>query len=282
MRAFRNDILSMKKKHGPPSYFLTLYFADSMWPQGFIEISNGKLSIEQAKQLSVKERAELMANNPVRVTLAWKRRVKAFLDFEINGESKPLGDITHYAQKAEWQGRLSEHVHFLFWTKDPVLPVHLKGNGELDGDQSHITFKAEALGSAILPISSAQYSRNEVNSQTQSIQNHVHSHPFPERIATSAASTASPSRTEIFNSVTDKPCSFGQYFSSQLAQASIRDLVRSVNLHFCSAYCTKNGTQTCKSRFPFQTSSTTKVKKIIDKNLNKNFQDTLAPKSPKE
>lgn len=60
-----------------------------MWPEGFAKVSNGKLTIEQAKKLSVAERAEMMAQNPVKMARAWKRRIEAFLDFVINGKSKP-------------------------------------------------------------------------------------------------------------------------------------------------------------------------------------------------
>lgn len=239
----------MKKKHGP-LLFLTLSSADSMWPEGFVEVSNGTLTIEQARKLSVKDRAELMAQNPVRMTLAWKKRIRAFLDFVIRGESKPLGDITHSVHKVEWQGRLSEHAHFIFWTKEHIPPLHLKCDGDLDGDQTHITFKAEALASAMIHVYDHSNTATDLGGSVGTNAEDV-SHLI---------SSTTP-RDEVFVSVTKQPCSFRTYFSSTEARKSINDLIRAVNLHFCSAYCTKNGTQTCKSNFPFQPSPVTKVKK---------------------
>lgn len=126
MQKFRKDILSMMQKHGPPSFFLTLSSADSLWPEGFVEALNASITLSEARTLSSKQRAYILAQNPVRKTMAWKRRVQAFLDFILEGESKPLGTISHYVQKAKWQGRLSEHVHFLFWAKRSVPELKIK------------------------------------------------------------------------------------------------------------------------------------------------------------
>lgn len=135
MKIFRSDILSMLKKHGSPSFFSTLSSAESMWPETFVEISKGEISLSQAKCPSAKERAQLIAENPVRTTIAWKRRLKEFLDFVLHGQSKPLGEIAYYVQKSEWQGKLSEHVHFLFWKKNPIPKLVTTTTGYLNGPQ---------------------------------------------------------------------------------------------------------------------------------------------------
>lgn len=101
MMKFRGDLLSMMKKHGPPSLFLTLSSADTIWAKGFVEMILGKLSIEEARKLTAKERADLMAENPVLATMAWKRRLQTIIDLILNGMSKPVGDIRHYALTSE-------------------------------------------------------------------------------------------------------------------------------------------------------------------------------------
>lgn len=77
MKRFRNDILSMMKKHGSPSFFLTLSSAECMWPETFVEISNGAISVEKVRFMFSSERAELVGDNPVRTAIPWKKRVIA-------------------------------------------------------------------------------------------------------------------------------------------------------------------------------------------------------------
>lgn len=115
MAAFRADIYSMYSEHGAPGFFVTLSAADSFWPETFVWVSDGTLSVEDAKKLSVQERAKLLARHPVRAAQAWKQRVDSILNFFTKCKSKPLGNIKHYVTKAEWQTRCSEHVHNLFW-----------------------------------------------------------------------------------------------------------------------------------------------------------------------
>lgn len=61
MKQFRYHILSMMKKFCSPSLFLALSSTESMWLETFVEISNGRISVEQAKYLSGSERAALVA-----------------------------------------------------------------------------------------------------------------------------------------------------------------------------------------------------------------------------
>ena len=73
MKKFRNDILSMMKKHSGPTYFLAVSFADSLWPEGFIAAANGNISIEKPQNLSRSERADSIARNTVVLTKIWKQ-----------------------------------------------------------------------------------------------------------------------------------------------------------------------------------------------------------------
>lgn len=115
-------------EHGPLTFFVTVSSADSFWPETFVEISGYKISLQEARELSTTERAELLADNPVRATVVWKNRLNALLDFLLHGKCKPIGNVRHYAIKSEWQNRCSEHAHILFWCDAAILGICTKIN----------------------------------------------------------------------------------------------------------------------------------------------------------
>lgn len=151
MSSFRNDILAMISKQGPPSFFVTVSSADSMWPEVYVELSSGNLSLENAKKASASERVDMASANPVRMTIAWKKRVEAFLKLIVSGKSKPLQEITHFAHKSQCQGRLSEHSHFLFWSKRRIPNLQFTDEGDLRTENQELLQRAEASCTAMLP-----------------------------------------------------------------------------------------------------------------------------------
>ena len=54
------------------------------------------------------------------------------------------------------------------------------------------------------------------------------------------------STEDAIRSVTQEPTAFKESFINYITPKSMNNLVRSVNIHTCSAYCTKKGTKTCK------------------------------------
>lgn len=208
MRDFRGDIISMMKKHGPPSIFLTLSSAESFSFETFIEIFSGKITRDEFNMLTSKQKADIIADNPVKVTVAWKRRMKMFLRFVLDGKSKPLGNIKHYVQKTEWQGRLSEHAHFLFWVEPKPPSINLDENGIPSGNQCGIIEKAESLGTCIIP--------NEGDDKT------------------------SDNQDNIKLQLSKPPLLLHDYLSSNEKKNEISDLMRICNIHKCGAYCTSN------------------------------------------
>ena len=51
MRDFRRSLFAMIRKHGPPTYFVTLSAAESMWPETFYEIDPESFSYESFTKL---------------------------------------------------------------------------------------------------------------------------------------------------------------------------------------------------------------------------------------
>lgn len=112
------------------------------------------MSRTEARNLSSKQRGELLANNPVKATIAWKRRLDAILDFIYNSKCRRLGKIPHYVVNAEWQIRCSEHAHLLNSSEDAIpdlaTGVDVIGGIQL-GDNFQLMSKAESFVTAWLP-----------------------------------------------------------------------------------------------------------------------------------
>ena len=97
-----------------PAIFFTLSAADTVWPD-FMRACRPELSEEKAKRLPARARQRLLNENPGIATRHFQRRFKAFFDEVLNGEAKPLGEITDYFCRIEFQKRGSPHVHGLLW-----------------------------------------------------------------------------------------------------------------------------------------------------------------------
>lgn len=76
----------------------------------------------------------------------WQKRLDAFKDLVIHGKSKPLGEISHYVQNSECQGRLSERVHFIFWRKKPLPKLLRWIAGNVLPIQSSLLIESDSLG----------------------------------------------------------------------------------------------------------------------------------------
>ena len=50
------------------------------------------------------------------------------------------------------------------------------------------------------------------------------------------------------------------------------DLISTCQFHICSAYCTKDGTKSCKSSFPFQANEESTLKSFLDANGDEHFR----------
>jgi len=77
----------MMSEYGAPRYFETLSAADSVWPETLVQVSGGRLTTEEAKNLSSSERAELLSANPCAATIAWKNTLNTFLEFVCYGKA---------------------------------------------------------------------------------------------------------------------------------------------------------------------------------------------------
>ena len=109
---FMYEVIANVKQLGIPTWFMTLSCADLRWPELFqiVARTQGKnITEEQVKALSYAERCSIFN---------FQYRVDTFFTEVLLSQSNPIGKITYYALRIEFQMRGSPHLHALIWTSD--------------------------------------------------------------------------------------------------------------------------------------------------------------------
>ena len=134
------DTLAMMQKFSTPTWFLTLSPAEFLWVE-FIQAIGKRYGLsfteEDVANMEWETKARYLQTNPITTNLMFQHRVECFFnDFLMNTEA-PLGNISEYCIKIEFQARGSPHAHCLLWVKDaPVI-----GDGQDDEKVCHFIEK---------------------------------------------------------------------------------------------------------------------------------------------
>ncbi|XP_060596137.1 uncharacterized protein LOC132750210 [Ruditapes philippinarum] len=120
------DLLGMIRQLGPCTLFLTLSAADLKWIDTISVIAKrqGKqLRNEDIQNLSWEEKCQYLRSDPVTAARHFNNRVSMFFKhILLNKRINPLGEVTDYKYRIEFQQRGSPHLHMLVWIKDaPVI-----------------------------------------------------------------------------------------------------------------------------------------------------------------
>ena len=114
----QKELMAMIRQLGCPTFFLTLSAAETKWIE-LLRIlkeilDNVKLSTEQVLEFQWSERAELIRRDPVTCARYFDHRSKELFKV-LRSEVSPLGKLTDYYLRIEFQQRGSPHVHSLLW-----------------------------------------------------------------------------------------------------------------------------------------------------------------------
>ena len=116
---FMYEVVAMVKQLGIPTWFMTLSCADLRWPELFkiVARTQGRdITEDQIEALSYVERCQNA--NPVVTAKHFQHRVETFFSEVLLSQSNPIGKITYYTLRIEFQMRGSPHLHALIWTSD--------------------------------------------------------------------------------------------------------------------------------------------------------------------
>ena len=117
----QRELMSMIRQLGCPTFFLTLSAAETKWTE-LLRIlkqilDDVKLSVEEVLEFQWSERADLIRRDPVTCARYFDHRSKELFKV-LRSEVSPLGKLTDYYLRIEFQHRGSPHVHSLLWVQD--------------------------------------------------------------------------------------------------------------------------------------------------------------------
>jgi len=101
--------------YGPDTWFLTP--SSSKWAWNDLGDYLWKINSE-LKDLST---SALIADDPISVSRFMENKHRGFIDF-IMSDDNPIGKVTHYFCRREYQGWGLQHFHFAIWIEGaPVI-----------------------------------------------------------------------------------------------------------------------------------------------------------------
>ena len=162
------DVLAMLYSLGILTWFLTLSAADLHWPEMIQAVAlqlGRRLSRDDVMKMSIAQRSTYLQQNPITGVHMFQHRLESFFSQYLLNNAHPLGHITDYVIKIEFQMRGSPHAHCLLWVKDAP-----KINQHSDDDVCRFIDK---YITAIIPKGICER-ENDVNIM-KSLQTHTHS-----------------------------------------------------------------------------------------------------------
>ena len=159
------DLNAMVRQLGIPTWFLTLTAADLRWPETIQVIARQygqELSEEHINKMSWQDRCTWIRSNPVTCARHFEFKYQKFLKNVIMSKSHPIGPVSDFFYRVEFQQRGSPHIHALFW---------------VDGAPKIGSFKEEHVCAFIDKFISAQLPSQdeELKELVLSVQTHSHS-----------------------------------------------------------------------------------------------------------
>ena len=111
------------------------------------------------------ERSKYLHQNPATGVRMFQHRIQSLFTQYLLSDAHPLGEITDYVIKIEFQMRGSPHAHCLLWVKDAPKIDH-------DPDEVVIDF-IDKYTTATLPSHDHAYEKDR--KMMENLQNHTHS-----------------------------------------------------------------------------------------------------------
>ena len=117
----QKELMSMIRQLGCPTFFLTFSAAETKWPELLLILKeildNEELTTDAELELQWNERAELIRRDPVTCARYFDHRSKELFKV-LRSEVSPLGKLTDFYMRIEFEQRGSPHVHSLLWIEN--------------------------------------------------------------------------------------------------------------------------------------------------------------------
>ena len=118
----KKDVFAMIRQLGLPTWFMSLSSADTRWTdllRMLVQLNFKKeYTEEQIQSLTWEEKTKLIQKDPVTCSRYFDHRVQEFINTILKSDHKPLGIITDYFYRVEFQQRGSPHIHMIVWVEN--------------------------------------------------------------------------------------------------------------------------------------------------------------------
>ena len=124
----KKDLFAMIRQLGPASLFCSFSSAETQWIH-FLRIlgqlvDQKEYTNTELENMNWDDKCRLIQSDPVTCARHFDYQISQFLTNFLLNKAKPLGNISDWFYRVEYQQRGSPHIHMLIWLKDaPVFGV---------------------------------------------------------------------------------------------------------------------------------------------------------------
>lgn len=128
----KKDIYAMIRQLGIPTWFCSFSSAETKWLPllrclGLL-IDKKDYSDTDLLNMPWLEKCRLIKSDPITCSRYFDHKVQMFINNVLRSQSSPIGKISDFFYRVEFQQRGSPHIHMLVWVQDALILS--KGNDE--------------------------------------------------------------------------------------------------------------------------------------------------------
>ena len=130
----KKDLFAMIRQLGPATLFCSFSSAETQWLHllrilGQL-VDNKQYTKEQLESLNWQDRCRLIQSDPVTCARHFDYQVNQFLTNFLLSSAQPLGKISDWFYRVEYQQRGSPHIHMLIWLEN-APKFHIDSDKEI-------------------------------------------------------------------------------------------------------------------------------------------------------
>nr|XP_022307628.1 uncharacterized protein LOC111113627 [Crassostrea virginica] len=114
----QKDLFAMLRQLGIPTWFCSFSAAEHRWNDAVSSILKHQNDNRDPTSLDWSDKNEILRTNPVTVARMFEHRFHVFQTEVIFSKAEPIGKVTDYFQRVEFQQRGSPHMHCLYWIEN--------------------------------------------------------------------------------------------------------------------------------------------------------------------
>ncbi|VDI66528.1 Hypothetical predicted protein [Mytilus galloprovincialis] len=143
----KKDLFAMIRQLGLPTWFGSLSSADTNWKDLLRilgKLNDGKeYTDNELEEMDWNQKSKLVQKDPVTCSRYFDYRVQQFINLVLKSDHDPIGKLTDFFYRVEFQQRGSPHIHILIWIEN--APVY-----ESDSNEEVVAFIDKYVSCSLL------------------------------------------------------------------------------------------------------------------------------------